>query len=148
MWRKAPATRVIPPPNSTPGWLPSYLLFILLLYFIFYLLWITQPSWPNYDTPLPLTNFKGKINGIHDTPLHKNVKLNTTPSPTGNYDAPLLWQMFIFLNKIHSEVFLSNLQNSKEHLNLIIIYRVPNANREWNRISLYSFSSNMPTKKF
>ena len=34
---------------------------------------------PNYDTPLPLTKFNGKINGIHDTPLHKNIKLNTTP---------------------------------------------------------------------
>lgn len=45
---------------------------------------------PNYDTPLPLTKFNGKINGIYDTPLHKNKKLNTTAWPTGNYDTPLL----------------------------------------------------------
>ena len=31
-----------------------------------------------YGTPLPLTKFHEKINDIHDTPLHKNLELNTS----------------------------------------------------------------------
>ena len=82
--------------NSKPKYYISPLIRFRRQFVRIYFRGILFPYWPNYDTPLPLTKFNGKINGIHDTPLHKNVKLNTTPWPTGNYDTPLLLQLFIF----------------------------------------------------